>query len=195
MCDQVTSICKSASYSLWRIGRIRHLLDRKTTEKLIHSFVSSRLDYCNGLLYGIQEFQMKKLQAIQNSAARIVSRIKKDDQVTNILANLHWLPIKFRIPFKLLCIVFKCIHCEDAPVYLKDLLVIKKQGKYHLRSDNSVTLQTVSLKTLKSYGDRSFTVCGPHLWNALPVVIRCSENFDTFKNRLKTHFYKLSYDS
>jgi hypothetical protein len=71
MSNQVTNVCKSATYSLWRLGRIRHLLNNKTAEKLIHALVSSRIDYCNSVLAGIQCYNLRKLQAIQNSAARL----------------------------------------------------------------------------------------------------------------------------
>lgn len=195
MSGQISNICKSAAYSLWRLGKIRHLIDKKSTERLVHAFTTSRLDYCNSVLYGIQDYQLKKLQTIQNSAARLVSRVKKSDNhhVTNILQNLHWLPVGCRIQFKLLCIIFKCIHWESAPSYLKELLSPNVQGAYRLRRDNAISLKRTSFKTLKSYGDRAFAVSAPLLWNNLPQSIRTTDNYDTFKSRLKTHFFTLSY--
>ena len=75
MSAHVTKLCKSASYALWQIGKIRILLDRNSTEKLIYAFVISKLDYCNSLLFGLPEFELRKLQVIQNSAALLVTRI------------------------------------------------------------------------------------------------------------------------
>ena len=77
MSAHVRSLCKSASFALWRIGKIRNLLDQSSTEKLVHAFITSRLDYCNSLLYGLPNYQVKNLQLIQNSAARLVSKTKK----------------------------------------------------------------------------------------------------------------------
>ena len=58
MSDHISSVCKAASYSLWRIGKIRHLLDRQNTEKLVHAFLTCKLDYCNSLLFGISDYQI-----------------------------------------------------------------------------------------------------------------------------------------
>ena len=69
MTSQIDSINKSAYYALYRIGKIRNLLDKYTTEKLVHAFVTSRLDYCNNLLMGLPGNQICKLQSVQNAAA------------------------------------------------------------------------------------------------------------------------------
>ena len=195
MSKQVTNICKSASYSLWRLGKIRHLLSDKTAEKLIHALVSSRLDYCNSLLTGIQDYNLSKLQAIQNSAARLLLRIRKRDRLhmTPVLKQLHWLPVAFRINFKILCIVFKCIHWANAPKYLKTLINTKENKRTNLRSSSSITLQQPFVKTLKNYGDRAFSVIGPQLWNDLPVKLRKICDFSVFKRGLKTHLFRKSF--
>ena len=97
MNDHINHICKVAWYHLRQIGEIRPYLNAKATETLMHSFVSSRLDAFNGLLYGIPKQQLAKLQRIQNAAARIVSLTKRAEHITPILINLHWLPINERI--------------------------------------------------------------------------------------------------
>ncbi|XP_077980250.1 uncharacterized protein LOC144435535 [Glandiceps talaboti] len=74
MSAHVANLCRSASYALWKIGKIRNFLDQNSTEKLIHAFVTSRLDYCNSLLFGLPAYEIRKLQMIQNSAARLVVR-------------------------------------------------------------------------------------------------------------------------
>ena len=73
------------------LGKIRTLLDKAATEKLGHAFVTSRLDYCNSVLYGCPGFQLNKLQSVQNAAARLVKCRKKYDHITPILFDLHWL--------------------------------------------------------------------------------------------------------
>ncbi|KAK6172687.1 hypothetical protein SNE40_016298 [Patella caerulea] len=85
----VTSLCRSESHALWRIGKLRKILDLQTTEKLIHAFVTSRLDYCNSLLFGLPSKQIKKVQLLQNSAARLVTRTKMRVHITPVLYSLH----------------------------------------------------------------------------------------------------------
>ena len=190
MSNQVSSICKSASFSLYRLGKIRKYVDRVTAEKLVHAFVSSRIDYCNSLLAGLPTYQIKRLQSIQNSAARLIHGAghKHFLRVTPILCDLHWLPVSFRISFKILCIVFKCIHLADTPTYLKDIISVK-QSQRSLRSNASIMLNVPSVKTSKTYGDKAFSINGPCLWNKLPQKIRCIDDFNVFKKRLKTHFF------
>ena len=103
----INNVCKAAAHSLWRIGKLRKLLDQYATEKLIHAFVISRLDYCNSLFFGLSGYHLKKLQHIQNAAARLVvrRRIERHADMVPILQELHWLPVEFRIQFKLLSII------------------------------------------------------------------------------------------
>ena len=77
--------------------------------------------------------------------------------ITSILYELHWLPVKFRINFKLLLITFKVLY-GMAPNYIADLLNIKKKGNYSLRSNDSIMLEYPKEKSLRSFGDRSFSV-------------------------------------
>ena len=189
MSFHVTSLCKSASFALWKISKIRNFLDQSSTEKLVHAFITSRLDYCNSLLYGLPSQQLKKLQLIQNSAARLVTRTKKTEHITPILSSLHWLPIYKRTEFKILCLTYKVVH-GMAPVYLTDLLSVRTPGRL-LRSttEGVITLHQPICNTVY-YGERSFAVCAPRLWNKLPFGVRTSPNFNVFKSNLKTHLFK-----
>ena len=103
----VTATCKSAFYHLRNIYKIRRFLTPETTESIVHAFVTSRIDYCNSLLYGLPKCVLKKLQYVQNSAARLIYLSKKFDHVTPLLISLHWLPIEQRINFKILLITYK----------------------------------------------------------------------------------------
>ena len=96
MVPQVNSLCKTASYHLRNIARIRHLLSKESTEILVHAFVFSKLDYCNALLYGLPQCVIKKLQLVQNSAARLITCSRKYDHTSPLLIQLHWLPITQR---------------------------------------------------------------------------------------------------
>ena len=89
----VGSMCRSASYAIHKIGKLRRYLDQATTEKLVHAFVMSRIDNCNSLLFGLPDSLIDKVQRVQNCAARIVSRKRKRDHITPVLYDLHWLPV------------------------------------------------------------------------------------------------------
>jgi hypothetical protein len=189
--DHITSVCQAANYHIRNIGKIRRYLTRDATEKLVHAFVSTKLDYTNSLLVGLPKKQLAKLQRVQNTAARVVMRVRKHDHITPVLKALHWLPIPQRIDFKILLLVFKCLH-GLAPTYLRDLLKQYTPART-LRSTNSYLLQ-VPKSRLKSYGDRAFPIVGPRLWNALPLNIKNCETITSFKSALKSHLYKLAFD-
>ena len=183
--NHIMAISKAAFYHLRNISRIRKYLSSQTAEMLVHAFVSSRLDYCNSLLYGLAKELLKKLQHVQNVAARIVTHTLKCDHITPVLCQLHWLPIEERIVFKILLLTFKCLN-GLAPPYLCDL-VAKYVPRRNLRSINGHRLVDVGYK-LTRYGSRSFSVASAKLWNALPLNIRSSDNLTQFKRNLKTSF-------
>ena len=107
MSSNVNSICRSASLALRNIARVRKYLSQHNTERLVHAFISSKLDYCNSLLYGLPSTEIQKLQRIQNSAARLIVGTKRREHISPILYDLHWLPVRERIIFKVLLVTFK----------------------------------------------------------------------------------------
>ena len=185
--DHVNAVCKTAFFHLRNIARIRSYLNRDTTEKVVHAFVTSRLDYCNALLYGIPTTLMSKLQRVQNMAARIVARIKKFDHITPVLHALHWLPVKYRVEYKIGLIVFKCLH-GLAPFYLSDLLQPYAPSR-SLRSASHELLH-VPKSRLVTFGDRAFASFAPRLWNELPIQLRNSNYIDSFKSAYKNYLFK-----
>ena len=131
--------------------------------------ITSKLDYCNGLLYGLPSQQVNRLQSILNTAALLVTMTRKYDHITPILRDLHWLPVNFRVQFKLLLQAYKALH-GLIPSYLSSKLSLRPNKG--LRSDNQLLLDVPkSTLQLKYYGDRAFSVAGPILWNALPKQI------------------------
>ncbi|KAI2657849.1 Protein angel [Labeo rohita] len=118
----IKRLCKTSFHHLRNIARLRPTLTLRDAEKLVHAFVSSRLDYCNALLIGIPNKSIQKLQHVQNCAARILMRVRKYEHITPILQSLHWLPISARIEYKVSLLTHQCIH-GDAPMYLKELLI------------------------------------------------------------------------
>ena len=192
MLCHINRTCSSAFYYLYNIRRIRKYLSRPTTESLVHAFITSRVDYCNSPLYGLPNSHIMKLQRIQNAVARLVKGAPRFCYATTLLFHLHWLPISYRIKFKILLLTFKCLY-GLAPNYLIDLISIKKQSRYSLRSNDSLLLELPSTKTRPTLGDRAFQSVAPYLWNALPSTIRNIKTLDTFRTAVKTHFVNLAF--
>ena len=152
-----------------------------------HAFVTSKLDYCNSLLFGLPQNSLFRLKKVQNTAVRIIKRCRIQDNITPHLKSLHWLPVPLRIEFKISLLTFKAIN-GLAPTYLYDLLKFKKTSK-SLRSETNQELDIPRTRTT-SYGDRAFSVCAPELWNSLPDEIRFETKLSVFKTKLKTHLFK-----
>ena len=132
------------------------------------------------------------MQRVQNAAARLVTSTPRYCHITPILYELHWLPVKFRINFKLLLITFKALY-GMAPNYIVDLLNIKKKGNYSLRSNDSIMLEYPKEKSLRSFGDRPFSIAVTKHWNELPEDIRNISSINVFKTALKTHLFKSAF--
>ena len=124
MANNVSRVCQMAYCQLRSIAIIRRSITTAACRTIIivHALVMSRLDYCNALLYGLPDAQLQKLQLVQNSAARLVTGTRRPEHITPVLFALHWLPIRQRIQFKLLVLVYRCTH-QLAPDYLTDLVV------------------------------------------------------------------------
>lgn len=175
---QINSIC-SVSYKLLRnLASVRKFLDPDDLRILVQSIIISRIDNCNSLLYGILASNIYKLQKLQNSCARLLFAKKKRDHVTPLLKELHWLPIRQRIVFKILLLVFKFYH-NLVPAYIKSLLNTSARDYYKLTVPRANT----------PYGDRAFEICAPRLWNALPSSLRISTTLPYFRSHLKHHLF------
>ncbi len=166
------------------------MLPVSDTEKLVHAFMTSRLDYCNALLGGCPASSINKLQVVQNAAARVLTRSRKYDHITPILQSLHWLPIKFRISYKILLLAYKALN-GLAPAYLTSLLSRYNPSR-SLRSQNSGLL-VVPRIAKSTKGGRAFSYLAPKLWNSLPDNIRGSDTLSLFKSRLKTHLFSQAF--
>ena len=155
----------------------------------MQSLVMSGLDYCNALLIGIQQDLIAKLHRLQNSAARIVLRTRKYEDITPVLIKLYWLPIKFRIQFKLLLLVYKALNGR-APKNIKELLVPYKP-RPHLRSEAKGLLDEP--RTRLKFGDCPFSISAPRLWNTLPQHLKDSTSCQAFKKCLIAHLFRLTH--
>ena len=147
----VNSVWKSTFFSISNICRIRKYLDCDNCERLVHAFISSKLDSCNSLLTGFPDKEISKLQRVHNAAARLIVGAAKNEHMSPILQQLHWLPVKFRIDFKILMLTYKVLN-NQAPDSISELLTLYKPSRA-LRSYCQMLL--VVPKT-ELYGDRSF---------------------------------------
>lgn len=189
---QIKSVVKSSFFHLRQLAKVKPFLSLHHFEILIHAFITARLDYCNALYVGVNQTLLTRLQMVQNAAARLLVGVKKREHITPILASLHWLPVRFRIDFKILLFVFKCLH-GLAPPYLSDLLHPYAPSR-SLRSAD-LSLLTVPKTKRKLRGDRAFSVAAPKLWNDLPLYIRQAESLSAFKSSLKTYLFSLAFNS
>ncbi|XP_072050137.1 uncharacterized protein [Amphiura filiformis] len=190
MAAQVASITKSANFQLVNIGRARKMLTTDSAKLAVHTLVTSRLDYCNSLLAGINNNLLKRLQNIQRTAARLITRKRKYDPISDDLINLHWLPVKQRIDFKIMVLTYKSLH-QQAPEYLSSMLQIQTDRR-PLRS-SSAPLLFEPRTHHRTFADRAFTCYAPRQWNRLPKHIRNANSLLIFKRLLKCHLFNVAY--
>ena len=191
MSDHISSVSRTCYMHLHYISQIRSFLTVDAAKKLVQSLIISRLDNLNSLYFGLPGYVIKKLQLIQNNAARLIMRVKKHSHITPILAELHWLPVQKRISYKILLLTYKCFN-GMAPSYLEELLEPYAPSR-SLRSSHQHLLK-VPKSRLKTVGDRAFSVSAPTLWNSLPAHIRTCQSLESFKSALKTFYFKQCYD-
>ena len=138
--QHVNHICKVAFCHIRNLSRSRNCLSLKDTETLFHAFITTKLDNCNSLLAGLPQYLINKLQRVHNAAGRVVSRTRKYDRITPVSMDLHWLPVKRRISFKiLLLLTYKALNAL-APQYISDMLMQYTPART-LRSSNKQFLQ------------------------------------------------------
>jgi len=190
MTEQVKNVCKACYAGIRSLSQIRRYLTDDAAATLVHAFVTCRLDNLNGLLTGIPKYLIKRLQLIQNHAARILTRTRKHDHITEVLKNLHWLPVAARIDYKVLLLTYKALN-DCAPIYIQEMLKLRENQR-SLRSSDKLLLDMPKTR-LKTVGDKSFSVYAPKVWNKLPFDIKSSHSVDSFKVKLKTHLFKSIY--
>ena len=182
---------------LFFLRRIRRHLTIDIAVTVANALVSSRLDYCNSLFHSLSARDLKKLQCVQNSLARIITRTSMFSHITPVLRSLHWLPIKHRIMFKTATIIYKFLH-SNTPAYFSPHLtrytcaINTRRGS----PDNlylHVPIYRTSINKSKVHFQNSLSYDGPSLWNALPHDIRSAPSISCFRRKLKTHLFQDAY--
>lgn len=194
--QHVSAVCSSCYYHIRDLSRIRRHLSISVASQIANALVTSRLDYCNSLLSSLTAKDLKRLQSVQNTIARIVTRTPRRSSISPVLKSLHWLPVKFRIKFKMGVLIYKAL-ANGKPDYLASLLTLYSSS-YNTRRSNP------ELRFLKHYNigskvssnrhlSHSFQDAAPRLWNSFPLSVRTASSLTTFRCRLKTHLFSLAY--
>jgi hypothetical protein len=182
-------LSNSSLFHLKLIHTIRKFIDRESTITLLHAFVLSRLDFCNSIFTSLSASSSARLQRVQNAAAHLVYTLPSRSHVTYLLKRLHWLPIRFRIQYKIALFVHN-FFLSHVPTYFSDAIT-----HYHpprpLRSSEAYLLSSPSLSL--SSARASFAFTAPLTWNQLPSSLRQPMSTDHFKKLLKTHLFTLAF--
>uniref|UniRef100_A0A8C6LW02 Reverse transcriptase domain-containing protein n=1 Tax=Nothobranchius furzeri TaxID=105023 RepID=A0A8C6LW02_NOTFU len=187
---QVNRIMRFCFCHLCRVAKMKPFLSHSHLETVNHAFVTCRLDYCNSLYAGLRQTLLAHLQAVQNSAARLLTSTRRSEHITAVLRALHWLPISYHIRFKVILFVFKVLN-SGASKFLSDII----HRHVPVRSLRSADQRLLAMPrySLKSCGSHAFSVLGPSLWNELSADVKQAKSLETFKSRLKTHLFSLAF--
>lgn len=191
MSTHINKVCQSVYYHLHNIRHIGEYVTQDSTKLLVQAVIMARIDYCNGLLYNVPAVHLFKLQRLQNTTARLITFTPKFDHILQVLFKLHWLPVEYRTQYKIGLLTFKAIYFKT-PQYLSNLLFLKENSRYSLRSASNGLTEDLSCRFKVTLGDRSFKASAPTTWNGLPREIRDQTNRTTFKTMLKTHLFQSS---
>ena len=176
--EQIAKLVKSCFATIRKLSQVKIYLTQQHLQTLVSSLIFSQLDYCNALYYGLPAYTINKLQRVQNCAARLVwkNKIPFSSSLDGVYDSLHWLRIRFRILYKILLMVYKCLH-QKAPPDVAAMICYAQSER---------TMKLKETRALSSYGDRAFSHVAPKLWNILPVVIRLEHDQIEFKTKLKS---------
>ena len=165
---------------------------QRTTElaqTLACSLILSMIDYCNAVLHGAPSYSIKKLQRVQNNAARIALEAPRRSHASPLLRTLHWLPVQQRIEYKVALLTFKVLS-TSTPSYLQLLIQDREHGR-HLRSTTTLCQPFTTI----TFAKRAFRCSAPAVWNSLPKTVLSSDSVAIFKSRLKTFLFSQAFSS
>ncbi len=189
--QHITNLCRSAYHQLHNIYRIRKYLTDNAAKSLVHAFVTSRIDYCNSLLFGTLKHLLDRLQRVLNTAARLVTGSPRSSHITPVLQELSWLPVSHGKQFKLALLTFKAFY-GLASVYVTHLLTAYTPTR-SLRSAGK-NLLVVPAYCLTPFATRSFACAAPSIWNGLPDELHSISSLSMFKTVLKSYLFRDAYN-
>jgi len=162
--------------------------------QLVCALVLLQLDYCNAIYAGLPAVTLAPLQRVLHSAARLVYDLKPSDRVTTVLKDLHWLPIKQRVEYKL-CMLVHNVSAGRAPLYMSDMLTACADVSSLARLRASSSGDYIVLRTKLKFGERAFAIAPPQIWNKLPCALKATKYTATFKRSLKTFLFNSAYNT
>ncbi|XP_053142271.1 uncharacterized protein LOC128340742 [Hemicordylus capensis] len=182
---QVASMAQSAFYQLRLICQLQPYLERESLATVTHALVTSCLDYCNALYMGLPLKIVRKLQLVQNRAARLLTGTGRFDHIMPMLNQLHWLPIHFWTQFKVLVLTFKALKALDAPYV----------PTHTLRSSSEALLQVSLPNEMRRVAirERAFSVVAPCLYNSLPSEVCLAPSLCSFRHQVKTFLFTQAF--
>ena len=186
MTRDINKRCSAAYYHLRNIGRVKRCLDQPRRILLIQSLILTKLDYCNSILANVPDYLINKLQMVMNAGVRFIYDLKRRDHITPYMKQAHFLPVKYRIRYKLCLLVYKALN-DQAPEYLQKMMIWREPSLRGSRDQLLLQIPTKKQKTIyHSMGTQ---------WNELPLELRQSYNILKFKKDLKTHYFKCAYQT
>ena len=173
MKEHIAKIAAACFYHIRRLRQVCRRIVREVTQQLILALIMSRLDYCNSVLAALPTSTLQPLQHVQNAAARLVFGLSRSDHVMPTLIQLNWLPVSYRIKFKLCCLVY-AIHYDHSLVYLTETVqsVGASRSCSWLRSSSTSSMDYSLPRLRTKFSEWAFSHAGPATWNALPDHIR-----------------------
>ena len=177
-----------------KIKSTHRYITKEAYTTLVIMLCMSHLDYSNALLYGVPKKTIKRYQVIQNMCAKLVLGRSKYSSSTEALKCLHWLPIQWRITYKIGLLTFKCIN-KVAPRYLQELITIRKPTQDNMRSNTIGPILEIPKIKHKTFAVRSFKYAVPKTLNSLSEQIRTCNNLTKFKSLLKTNLYRQAFST
>ena len=165
--------------------QVRRRVGQEVAQQLVMAFITSRIDCCNSLLARLPTFTLEPLQRVQNAAARLVFGLGRFDHVTPSLIQLHWLPVIYRVKFKLCCIIH-AIHRGCSPTYLMEAVQVfsASRSRSGLRSSSTSRMDYALPRLCTKFGERAFSHAYLATRNTLPDHIRIVADPVSFRRLL-----------
>ena len=182
----VSEVCRASYFHIRALHHIRSSLTTDATKTVASAIVGSRLDYCNSLLAGRSVQNLSRLQLVQDTLARVVAQKPRYCHITPVLIDLHWLPVRRRIEFKIATTAFKVLHYQQ-PSYLAEILPRYTPSR-SLRSSASATI-SVPLRKISMVFSKSFSSVASSIWNKLPGHLSSVPTLPAFRKHLKYQYH------
>ena len=195
MNQQISFVSQMCYLNLRDLKRIGSKLNQELKIQLVHSNIMSFIDYCNASYGGLTKKNIQRLQKLQNNSVRFIFHLsgkKKCEHIKPYLKKLHFLPVEYRIKYKISLLVFKCLN-NLAPDYLKNLISLRETKRVSMRIDDDYYFLKVPQPPRFSRTEASFTYVGPRTWNELPYHTRSITDLESFKKCLKTYYFEIAF--